>query len=141
MKKSLKRGFTLIELLVVIAIIGILASIILASLATARSKGNDSKVQEQLKSIQSAAEIYYDTNGSYGTGVACTGMTTDTASGMANLMTASNYYNGVAPACISVAGGSGSYSVSHLLSSGNYFCVDSVGNATTSATATSASHC
>jgi prepilin-type N-terminal cleavage/methylation domain-containing protein len=141
MNKSVKRGFTLIELLVVIAIIGILASIILASLAAARSKGNDAKVEGQLKSIQSAAEIYYVSAHNYGTSAACATMVADTASGMANLMTASNYSNATAPACIGTGNPSTAYSVSHALNNGGYFCVDSVGNSTTTAAATLTSHC
>lgn len=54
------RGFTLIELLVVIAIIGILASIILASLNSARQKGRDARRIADLKSIQLALELYFD---------------------------------------------------------------------------------
>ncbi len=57
-----RQGFTLIELLVVIAIIGILASVILASLSSARSKGRDAKRIADLKQIQLALELYYDSN-------------------------------------------------------------------------------
>jgi prepilin-type N-terminal cleavage/methylation domain-containing protein len=49
-----KKGFTLIELLVVIAIIGVLSSIALVSLSTARTKAQIAKAQSELTSIRSA---------------------------------------------------------------------------------------
>jgi len=58
-----KKGFTLIELLVVIAIIGILSSVVLASLNTARNKAGDAAVKSNLANIRAQAEIYYDGNG------------------------------------------------------------------------------
>lgn len=62
----MKRAFTLIELLVVIAIIGLLSSVVLASLASARSKANDSKRVSDLREIQKALETYAnDNNGAY----------------------------------------------------------------------------
>ena len=54
------RAFTLIELLVVIAIIGILSSVVLASLNTARNKGADAAVKSNLANARAEAELFYD---------------------------------------------------------------------------------
>ena len=62
MLKLNKKGFTLIELLVVIAIISVLASIVLVSLNTARIKGRDARRVADIKSLQVALEMYYDSN-------------------------------------------------------------------------------
>ena len=62
-----KAGFTLIELLVVIAIIGILSSVVLASLNSARKKGRDARRVADIKQIQLALELYYDANSRYPT--------------------------------------------------------------------------
>jgi prepilin-type N-terminal cleavage/methylation domain-containing protein len=62
MIKKFNRGFTLIELLVVIAIIGILSSVVLASLNTARGKGADAAIKSNLANIRAQAEIIYDNN-------------------------------------------------------------------------------
>lgn len=59
------RGFTLIELLVVIAIIGILASVVLASLNASREKARDVTRVSQLVEIKKALEIYFIDNGEY----------------------------------------------------------------------------
>lgn len=63
--KSKIRGFTLIELLVVIAIIGLLSSVVLASLNTARARARDVRRLSDMHQIQIALDLYYNNNGQY----------------------------------------------------------------------------
>jgi type II secretion system protein G len=59
------RGFTLIELLVVIAIIGVLSSVVLASLNSARAKTRDTARMSDLRQMETALNAYFLDNGSY----------------------------------------------------------------------------
>jgi prepilin-type N-terminal cleavage/methylation domain-containing protein len=54
-----KQGFTLIELLVAIAIIGILSSVVLASLNSARDKGKASAIKSNLRNMIPQMELSY----------------------------------------------------------------------------------
>lgn len=125
-KKILKRGFTLIELLVVIAIIGILASVVLASLNSARDKGTDAANKSNLNNIRAQAEIVYDDDGNYD-GVCINAK-------VAEAITASG------ATCNDVGGASTAWAAAVLLqstASTTYYCVDSTGTASESGTALS----
>lgn len=69
-KDNSEGGFTLIELLVVIAIIGILSSVVLASLNTARERSRDARRGTDLQQIKLANELFYDDNGAYASSTA-----------------------------------------------------------------------
>lgn len=140
------RGFTLIELLVVIAIIGILSSVVLASLNTARNKGADAAIKSNLAGARAQAELFYDSNGnSYLT--ACTsGATAGGVKGIYDSVLAAvragggtsvgtndtTATTGTLGSCNADASG---WAAEAALKTGGFYCVDYAGNAATSSAA------
>jgi len=128
------RGFTLIELLVVIAIIGILSAVVLASLNTARSKGNDVAVQSDLNNIRTQAEIRYGMLGnSYNTGTAIASAVCSTLTTAGSLMVDTVIQRALTSAKNAMGGSdsdcgitSSAYSFAAPLTSGAW-CIDSLG--------------
>lgn len=64
-RNNKNRGFTLIELLVVVSIIGMLSSVMLVSLQSARTKARETKLLVEVKEFQKALELYKLDNGKY----------------------------------------------------------------------------
>ena len=67
MRNKNEKGFTLIELLVVIAIIGLLASVVLLALNSARAKSRDAKRLADVRQFASAVELFFNDRNSYPT--------------------------------------------------------------------------
>jgi type II secretion system protein G len=110
------RGFTLIELLVVIAIIGLLSSVVLASLNGARKKGRDARRLSDLKQLQTALELYYSDYTAY--------PVASTQTGVSSALTAlvPNYITSISDDPL---GGSYHY-VYRSTNDGGFYCLGSI---------------
>jgi prepilin peptidase dependent protein D len=118
---SVRRGFTLIELLVVIAIIGILSSVVLASLNSARNKGADAAIKSSLNNSRAQAELFYDTGNTYLN--VCTAGTNNISA----MITGATNAGGTNVQCEDTAAGWAANA--QLKSSTSFYCVDSTGAA------------
>jgi prepilin-type N-terminal cleavage/methylation domain-containing protein len=118
MKKN--KGFTLIELLVVIAIIGLLSTIVLVSLNSARNKAKDTRIIADLSQIRNIAELIYSDTNSYAT------LTTSDSrvKSMSDDITAQGQ-------ALNIPNPGATYYAWSKLNSGKYACVDDVGNSET----------
>lgn len=142
MKKHILRGFTLIELLVVIAIIGILASVVLASLNSARNKGADAAVKASLSNARAQAELFYDGQSPNTYAAVCASGTNAVGPILLGAVRQSADADGVVgddagtTATTAVCNDSAAAWASEMpLKSGGFYCVDSTGKSQQNANA------
>lgn len=140
-----KKGFTLIELLVVVAIIGLLSSVVLASLNSARAKAKDAAVKEGVSQFANLLTFNYDEYGSYCQLIAPSGWIDAYVS--CNSSFSGNYATQARAICNNILNNSGepwgnrlkiyiytysgdctkTYLITVALNNGNWFCYNSTG--------------
>jgi prepilin-type N-terminal cleavage/methylation domain-containing protein len=162
--KSHQHGFTLIELLVVITIIGLLASIVLVSLTSARNKSKDARTISDVRQVVLTlgsgwnGTAYPDLKNNANAGAAATGNASCTtnswnASGpkftqmdLAMGDICQQLTNGYSVAIVgnqASAAGVNAFAIYGplLANSGKFYCMDSLGNVNPAATTNTGYFC
>ena len=137
-RHSKKEGFTLIELLVVIAIIGILSSVVLVSLNSARQKGTNTRLQEETSNMRTTLESGFTSSYPDLITSGTAGVDTYTASNWASssplgllrtdIVNSSGGHLQVYDAGCTSGATCSAYSIVTAFPAGNGYCVDSTGN-------------
>ena len=96
MRYSTPKGFTLIELLVVISIIGLLSTLAIVALSTARQRSRDAKRVSDMKQLQTAIELFFDKNKTYKPAAATCGVAASAVSACTATTSTSGVEDGLA---------------------------------------------
>ncbi|MFZ4648226.1 MAG: type II secretion system protein [Patescibacteria group bacterium] len=138
MKKN-KQGFTLIELLVVIAIIGLLATLSVVALNSARVKSRDAKRLSDIRQIQTGLELYFDEASKYPTNAIAATLSSggDFASTASGTVYLGRVPTNPTPVNDGICSSSAAYTYTQWNSGASYtlsYCLSDIGNSTATPT-------